>query len=101
HDGASMKAPLTCWADQVRQTSTSAWNCSKGLPVPGRTWTLGPRGAVAQPVYSIMVASATAVMPVRACIATSRDGQIQGFTQSDEGRPGPIRASFGEETSGS
>ena len=43
-----MKAPLTCWAAQLLQTLTSAWNCSKGRPCPGSTRTLGPRGAVAQ-----------------------------------------------------
>jgi len=44
-----MKAPLTCWAAQLLQTLTSAWNCSKGRPCPGSTRTLGPRGAVAVP----------------------------------------------------
>src|SRR5919197_2744772 len=36
-----------CWAAHWRQTPSSVWNCSKFLPVPGRTITLGPVGTVA------------------------------------------------------
>jgi len=36
------------WSAHWRQATSSAWNCSKGFPVPGRTITLGPVGMVAQ-----------------------------------------------------
>src|SRR5204863_72899 len=36
------------WSAHWRQAASSAWNCSKGFPVPGRTITLGPVGMVAQ-----------------------------------------------------
>jgi hypothetical protein len=63
-----MKAPLTCFAAQPRQTLTSAWNSSNGLPDPGSTITLGPEGAVAQAAHSIVT---TAAVPHRERIATS------------------------------
>src|SRR5713226_5523121 len=72
-----MKAPFTCRAAHSRQTFTSAWNCSNGFPVPGRTFTLGPAGAVAQPAHSIVVATATMVH--RARIAASWIGVTRGI----------------------
>src|SRR5678816_1269937 len=78
-----MKAPLTCWAAQLLQTLTSAWNCSKGRPCPGSTRTLGPRGAVAQPAST---AAPTAVA------ATVSHGRIRRLlAQSDEAPRDPIR----------
>src|SRR5207237_3323951 len=35
------------WSAHWRQAASSAWNWSKGLPVPGRTIMLGPVGTVA------------------------------------------------------
>src|ERR1700693_3864315 len=37
-----------CWYAHCRHRASSAWNCSKDLPPPGRTITLGPVGTVAQ-----------------------------------------------------
>ena len=37
-----------CWYAHCRHTTSSVWNCSKDLPPPGRTITLGPVGTVAQ-----------------------------------------------------
>src|SRR5947208_9636022 len=42
-DVRSVVVPVCC-ADHWRQTASSVWNCSKLLPLPGNTNTLGPVG---------------------------------------------------------
>src|SRR2546425_208039 len=42
-DVRSVVVPVCC-ADHWRQTASSVWNCSKLLPAPGNTNTLGPVG---------------------------------------------------------
>src|SRR5262249_54104016 len=39
-----------CSSAHCRHTALSAWNCSKFLPVPGSTMTLGPVGTTAHAV---------------------------------------------------
>src|SRR5262245_31050698 len=51
--------PPTCWSAHARHPASSAWNWSKGFPVPGSTTTLGPAGVTAQPVRSAAASPGT------------------------------------------
>src|SRR2546428_2904506 len=75
-DVRSVVVPVCC-ADHWRQTASSVWNCSKLLPSPGNTNTLGPVGIDAH-------APRTSAAPTE---TTANFGEIIGIPSTEEIRP--------------
>jgi len=59
-EAVSVVVPVCC-AAHWRHTASSNWNCSKLLPVPGKTITLGPVGTLAQAVANRATVRQTAI----------------------------------------